>query len=88
MVNTAVEIAGQDPEIGAIVHANNQRVEDALTTIIEKGQKLGQFSTKNTARAYARFLFGGINALRVIARSGADKGALNDVAGITLASLK
>jgi len=88
MVNTAVEIAGQDEEIGALVHANNKSVEDALTTIIEKGQKVGQFSTKNTARAYARFLFGSINALRVIARSGADKSALKDVADITLASLK
>ena len=88
MVNTAVEIAGQDPEIGALVHANNKSVEDALTSIIEKGQKMGQFSTKNTARSYARFLFGNINALRVIARSGADRSALNDVAAIALASLK
>jgi len=88
MVNTAVELAGQDPEIGALVHANNKSVEDAFTTAIEKGQQMGQFSTKNTARAYARFLFGNINALRVIARSGADKKALNDVADIALASLK
>lgn len=88
MVNTAVEIAGQDQEIGAIVHANNLSVEQALTAIIEKGQKAGQFSTKNTAQAYARFLFGSINALRVIARSGADKSALNDLADISLASLK
>jgi TetR/AcrR family transcriptional repressor of nem operon len=88
MVNTAVEIAGQDQEIGAIVRANNQSVEDALSEIIEKGQKMGQFSTSNTARAYARFLFGNINALRVIARSGGDKSALNDVANIALASLK
>ena len=88
MVNTAVEIAGQDEEIGALVHANNQSVEDALTTVIEKGQKMGQFSTKNTARSYARFLLGNINALRVIARSGADKGALSDITGIALASLK
>jgi TetR/AcrR family transcriptional repressor of nem operon len=88
MVNTAVEIAGQDEEIGALVHANNKSVEDALTTIVEKGQKMGQFSTKNTPRAYARFLFGSINALRVIARSGADKSALKDIAVIALASLK
>lgn len=88
MVNTAVEIAGRDQEIGDLVRDNNQGVEDALTAIIEKGQKLGQFSIKNAARAYARFLFGSINALRVIVRSGADKSALNDVVNITLASLK
>ena len=88
MVNTAVELAGQDQEIGALVHANNKNVEDAFTAAIEKGQQMGQFSKKNTARAYARFLFGNINALRIIARSGADKIALNDVADIALASLK
>jgi len=41
MVNTAVEIAGQDEEIGALVHANNLSVEDALTAAIQKGQKNG-----------------------------------------------
>jgi len=87
MVNTAVEIAGHDPEIGSLVRANNQSVEDALTVIIEKGQKMGQFSTQNSARAYARFLFGNINALRVIVRSGADKSALDDIIRIALASL-
>jgi TetR/AcrR family transcriptional repressor of nem operon len=87
MVNTAVEIAGHDPEIGSLVRANNQSVEDALTVVIEKGQKMGQFSTQNSARAYARFLFGNINALRVIVRSGADKSALDDIIRIALASL-
>jgi len=87
MVNTAVEIAGHDPEIGSLVRANNQSVEDALTVTIEKGQKMGQFSTQNSARAYARFLFGNINALRVIVRSGADKSALDDIIRIALASL-
>ena len=87
MVNTAVEIAGHDPEIGSLVRANNLSVEDALTVVIEKGQKMGQFSTQNSARAYARFLFGNINALRVIVRSGADKSALDDIIRIALASL-
>jgi TetR/AcrR family transcriptional repressor of nem operon len=87
MVNTAVEIAGHDSEIGSLVRANNQSVEDALTVVIEKGQKMGQFSTQNSARAYARFLFGNINALRVIVRSGADKSALDDIIRIALASL-
>ena len=87
MVNTAVEIAGHDPEIGSLVRANNQSVEDALTVTIEKGQKMGQFSTQNSARAYARFLFGNINALRVIVRSGADKSALDDIIRIALVSL-
>jgi TetR/AcrR family transcriptional repressor of nem operon len=88
MVNTAVELAGSDAEIGALVHNNNDSVEDALARIIEKGQQMGQFSTKNSPRAFARFLFGNINALRVVARSGADKSALNDIAEIAISSLK
>jgi TetR/AcrR family transcriptional regulator, transcriptional repressor for nem operon len=87
MVNTAVELAGQDKDIGTLVHGNNKTVEDALEAVIKKGQNIGQFSTKNSARAYARFLFGNINALRVIARSGADKSALTDVADIAISAL-
>ena len=88
MVNTAVELGGNDEDIGAIVHSNNKSVVDALAGIIERGQQMGQFSAKNSPLAYARFLFGNINALRVVARSGADKKALNDIADIALSSLK
>jgi len=88
MVNTAVELASIDEEIGAIVKKNNKSVEDALTKLIEKGQKDGQFSSKTNARAFARFIFGNITAIKVAARTGADRKTLEDTAEIALAALK
>lgn len=87
MVNTAVELAGQDKEIGDIVNKNNQSVEDALTRLIEKGQQSGQFSTKNTARALARFIFANITSIKVAARTGSDEKTLRDIADVALSAL-
>ncbi|WPU93222.1 TetR/AcrR family transcriptional regulator [Mucilaginibacter sabulilitoris] len=87
MVNTAVELAGQDKEIGDIVNKNNQSVEDALTRLIEKGQQSGQFSTKNSACALARFIFASITSIKVAARTGADEKTLRDIADVALSAL-
>jgi len=88
MVNTAVELAGIDPEIGDIVNKNNKSVEDALTKIIEKGQYDGQFSKGNDARTFARFIFGNITAIKVAARSGTPEKTLEDIAEVALSALK
>ena len=88
MVNTAVELAGIDEEIGGIVNKNNKSVEDALTKLIEKGQKDDQFSSKTGARAFARFVFGNITAIKVAARTGADRKTLEDIAEIAMSALK
>ena len=88
MVNTAVELASIDEEIGAIVNKNNKSVEDALAKLIEKGQHDGQFSTRHDPRALARFVFGNITAIRVTARTGADAKVLEDMAEIVLSALK
>jgi TetR/AcrR family transcriptional repressor of nem operon len=88
MVNTAVELAGYDQEIGEMVGNNNQSVEDALTKLIEKGQQAGQFSTRSPARTLARFVFSNISGIRVAARTGAGEKTLRDIAGVVLSALK
>lgn len=88
MVNTAVELAGVDEEVGDIVSKNNKSVEDALTKIIEKGQRDDQFSKKTDARSFARFIFGNITAIKVAARLGTPKQALEDIAEVAMAALK
>lgn len=88
MVNTAVEFSSQDIEIGDFVNQNSKAVEDALARLVKKGQADGQFSTKSTPRAFARFLFSSITGLRVAARSGSDKKVLNDIVEVTFAALK
>lgn len=88
MVNTAVELAGVDEEVGDIVNKNNKSVEDALTRLIEKGQQEGRFTKKTDARAFARFIFGNITAIKVAARTGTPKKTLEDIAEVALAALK
>lgn len=88
MVNTSIELSALDAEIGQFVAENNRSVEDALTRLVKKGQEAGQFSNQRTARAFARFLFGNITALRVAARSGTDKKVLQDIVDVTLSALK
>ena len=87
MVNTAVELAGHDKEIGDMVINNNQSVEDALTKLLEKGQQSGQVSTKSTARTLARFIFANITAIRVAARTGADEKKLRDIADVAISAV-
>jgi TetR/AcrR family transcriptional repressor of nem operon len=88
MVNTAVELAGQDKEIGDMVNNNNLSVEDALTKLIENGQQQGQFSIKKTARTLARFVFANITGVRVAARTGAGEQTLRDIVDVAIAALK
>jgi len=87
-VNTSIELSAMDAEIGQFVAENNRNVEDALTRLVKKGQDAGQFNTRKTARAFARFLFGNITALRVAARSGTDRKVLQDIVDVTLSALK
>nr|DAH99176.1 MAG TPA: Transcriptional regulator [Caudoviricetes sp.] len=88
MVNTAVELAGQDKEIGDMVNNNNLSVEDALTQVIAKGQEQGQFGTQKSARTLARFVFANITGIKVAARTGADEQTLRDIAEVATSSLK
>ncbi|MFA6248416.1 MAG: TetR/AcrR family transcriptional regulator [Mucilaginibacter sp.] len=88
MVNTAVELSGQDQEINNIVSANNQSVEDALVAAIEKGRQNGQVLNPLTSRAIAQFIFATISALRVTARSGAGRQVMQNIADVALYSLK
>ncbi|NHA07867.1 TetR/AcrR family transcriptional regulator [Mucilaginibacter sp. HC2] len=88
MVNTAVELAGQDKEIGDMVNNNNLSVEDALTQLIAKGQEQGQFGIQKSARTLARFVFANITGIKVAARTGADEQTLRDIAEVATSSLK
>jgi len=88
MVNTSIELSALDPEIGQLVAENKRNVEDALTRLVKKGQDAGQLNTRKTARAFGRFLFGTITALRVAARSRTDKKVLQDIVDVTLSALK
>lgn len=88
MINAAVELGAQDDEIMKIAKENMQVVEDAFYKAVKKGQDAGQFSTKNSARSLARFLFNSMSGIRVAEKSGVEKKVLDDIIKVTLSALK
>lgn len=87
MVNTTIELAPHDKEIAEIVNQNMQDIEDALCRAIKKGQDEGVFSTRQTARSLARFLFNNITGIRVAAKSSSDKKVYDDIVKVALSAL-
>ena len=87
MVNSAIELAPHDPEIAAIVKNNQREVEDILCKAIEKGQQAGQVTTSLDARSIARFFYANFSGIRVTARSGADRKALEAIIKVSLSVL-
>ncbi|MBS7254469.1 TetR/AcrR family transcriptional regulator [Flavobacterium branchiicola] len=80
MVNSAVELAMHDPEIGKIVHENQKIMEEVFYKAVKKGQESGQISTKQEARSLARFIFNNYSGIRVLARAGEkDKQVYDDI---------
>lgn len=88
MVNSAIELAAHDPEIAAIVKANQQEVEGILAKAIKKGQSSGQIAASLDARSIARFFFTSFSGIRVTARSGADRKTLEDIFKVCLSVLR
>ncbi|GAA5089746.1 TetR/AcrR family transcriptional regulator [Chryseobacterium ginsengisoli] len=70
MVNSSVELAMHDKEIEKIVQNNGQIMEEVFTKAVQKGQDLGQISTKLDAKILARFIFNNYSGIRVLARTG------------------
>lgn len=70
MVNSSVELAMHDKEIEKIVQNNGQIMEEVFTKAVQKGQDLGQISTKLDAKTLARFIFNNYSGIRVLARTG------------------
>lgn len=88
MVNSAVELAVHDKEIMTIVQQNRKDVEANLERVIERGQREGLFSNKNSAKSLASFLFNTILGLRVAAKAGGIKRMYDEVIKISLSVLK
>jgi TetR/AcrR family transcriptional repressor of nem operon len=87
MVNSAVELASQDPEIAEIVRVNRLEVEDILCKAIEKGQQSGQLAATLAARSIARFIYTNLSGISVNARSGTDRKTLEDIIRVSLSVL-
>ncbi|MET3807498.1 TetR/AcrR family transcriptional repressor of nem operon [Nakamurella sp. UYEF19] len=67
VANTAVELAGHDPEIARTVRRMQDRPIGALTARIEQGRRDGDVDDDVHARAVAEFLANTLAGLRVMA---------------------
>lgn len=87
LVNAAVEVAPHDKEVGDIVCQNDKELEEAFYKSIKKGQDSGEITSKQDARALARFILNSIKGIRLSAKLTADKKFFDDIANMTLSVL-
>lgn len=66
MVNSALELAGQDAGIIALVQRNFARVEEALTACVRSGQAGGTLEKGHDPRGMAQYLLNSMYGLRVL----------------------
>ncbi|MEV5975164.1 TetR/AcrR family transcriptional regulator [Streptomyces sp. NPDC051921] len=68
VVNTAMEMAGQDPEITEHVRGTFARMQTALRVSIEQGQRDGSMAGDQEPQALAVFLLNSMYGLRVLGK--------------------
>ncbi|KUL52098.1 transcriptional regulator [Streptomyces sp. NRRL F-4489] len=84
VVNTAVEIASHDPSVAATLERDYGVRLEMVRAVIESGQRDGEFDPAKDSRTLAHLLIAAIGGLRVSARSGVGRAALECVADATL----
>ncbi|GAA4603048.1 TetR/AcrR family transcriptional regulator [Actinoallomurus liliacearum] len=87
VVNTAVELAGRDPQAARRVEASWDTVETALTSALTRARAQGELSADKDPRALARLLLVLLQGMRVLGRAHPDPARLRDAAEQALAAL-
>lgn len=85
-VNTAVELAGRDPEITRAVRTTQEHTIAALAARLERGRRDGDVRSELEPRAFAEFLMNTIVGLRVMAKT-YDAPTLHRIVNSALATL-
>lgn len=87
LANSAVELASHDAEVGRRISDHLRRTEDVLHRALARAQASGEVSRDRDPRALARFLVNNLQGLRLMARAGATKEVMDDVADVMLSAL-
>ena len=92
MVNTAMELARRDVEVGDLVARNQCSLEDAFHEALQAGRARGELpATADPAshdRATARFLVGALLGVKVLTKSDPRSPAAADMVRVTLDALR
>ncbi|MDI3424079.1 TetR/AcrR family transcriptional regulator [Streptomyces luteolus] len=86
-VNTAAELSLRDPEAAGLLQRDLQRRLGALQDVIASGQHTGEISRAREPREVALFLNATIAGMRISARNGLDRTALESIAKTALDAL-
>ncbi|GAB3482175.1 TetR/AcrR family transcriptional regulator [Amycolatopsis cihanbeyliensis] len=86
-VNTVVELGGRDAEISTDLRRDFDQLIDAWRAAIERAQREGELGRDADPLALAQFVHSTVGGLRLMARSGADRAALENVLEVALTAL-
>ncbi|TMR91171.1 TetR/AcrR family transcriptional regulator [Nonomuraea basaltis] len=84
VVNSMIELAPRDPEIAQLLRRDNERRLQLVRSAIETGRSRGEIDAAKDPLALAHFVFAAVSGLRVAARGGADRAALEAIARTAL----
>jgi TetR/AcrR family transcriptional repressor of nem operon len=88
LANTAVELAPHDPEVAAKISSYIRRTEAAFERALIRACTAGESSPDSDTAALARFLVNNLHGMRVLARAGAERASLEDIARVALGALR
>lgn len=87
MVNSAVELAVDDPEVAASVAGHLERLEVAFAKALGRAVERGEVPESSDVPALARFLMSTAQGLMVVGKAKPDSRLLADIVDSTLKSL-
>lgn len=86
VVNSMVELAPHDPEVAARLQRDQKRRLETLRVTFGLARDRGELSQDKDPAALAYFLVGTITGMRVVARGGGDRSALEAIATTALSA--
>ncbi|MGN9844728.1 TetR/AcrR family transcriptional regulator [Nonomuraea sp. H19] len=84
VINSMIELAPRDPEIAELLRRDNDRRLQIMRSAIEAGRSRGEIDRAKDPLALAHFVFATVSGLRVAARGGHDRAALEAIARTAL----
>lgn len=87
MVNSAMELASRDVEVGDLIARQQRVLEDVFTAALESGRDRGELDPGLDVRAVGRFLVGTLLGVTVLAKSDPRSDAAADMARVALGVL-
>ncbi|MEO3869157.1 TetR/AcrR family transcriptional regulator [Nonomuraea sp. B12E4] len=84
VINSLVELAPRDPEVAELLRRDNERRMEIMRSAFELGRARGELAPDRDPPTLAHFVVATVSGLRVAARGGADRPALEAVANTAL----